>query len=337
MIRDTPISKPKTDGHILSNGTKEENGNHQQLKSASQDSEKPKFGSMKTMWENKTTEPEKPYSSPATAELEEVRSKVGETKARLISQSSSSNISTKEQQPVSNEVNKLQNGEAEDDTTEAPNVGSMLSMWENRKAKQHSAYNATKDEAFDSSTMGRLKGAKALFESMSKNTNGEVTSPTRQNGSVKRSTSSARYVNVKNIFENTSPTHNMEPKPSVQEEPQPESPVQKTPSPTIKSRSTTILNDDNSSKNLEDEKVELVIKSEISPLPSPRTKPRKSRDLSSGDWLEDDDDLSDVASLSSTTTFEDEEDTSEMKNIRSMWERKSSQKNLEASPSARKP
>uniref|UniRef100_H2ZGP7 Uncharacterized protein n=1 Tax=Ciona savignyi TaxID=51511 RepID=H2ZGP7_CIOSA len=48
-------------------------------------------------------------------------------------------------------------------------VGAMLSMWENKKVKPKSAFDASEDDAFDNSTKGRLHGAKALFENMTKN------------------------------------------------------------------------------------------------------------------------------------------------------------------------
>lgn len=105
-----------------------------------------------------------------------------------------------------NEKNE-ENDSKTQENGDIPNVGSMRSMWENRKAQRHSAFDATSDEAFDSSTMGRLKGAKALFENMSRNNNKPSSSSSFR---LKRTNpeESPTIDNVKNIFENNAKAAN---------------------------------------------------------------------------------------------------------------------------------
>ena len=266
------------------------------------------------MWESKPTETYKSPRSPENVESEGIRSKVEEAKAALVSPTKTKPAKESGQ---SLEKDNGQNRSTGNSASEAKNVTSMLSMWENRKNKQHTSFNATEDEAFDSNTMGRLQGAKALFQRMSlkrKDQPRPVTAPSRAlNGR-------RNIVNVKDVFEIKSTSDEKSENISAEEQAVSE-PI---PSPTIKSSTVVSLQTTNEQVS------EIQTTDEISPVPSPEPKPKRTRDLSSGDWLEGDDDLSDAPTLSSATTSGDEDDTSNVKNVRTMWERRASQKESSA-------
>ena len=126
--------------------------------------------------------------------------------------------------------------------SESAGFGSMLSMWENRKAKKHAAFDATRDEAFDSSTMGRLKGAKALFENMTKRSHSEDLFQIDRNAPESPKTPSRMITDVRSVFEQKSKssvvTRSSSMKTKVRS---PLSPADYVPSPTIKSHSSVSL------------------------------------------------------------------------------------------------
>ena len=265
------------------------------------------------MWESKATETYKPRST-VDSDLEGVKNKVQATKAALISPTRASTI---KECNSSFQERQQENGNTENETIEPRNVSSMLSMWENRKEKKHSAFNATKDEAFDSNTMGRLQGAKALFHRMS------ITKKDRPaTAPVQR-----KRTNVKDVFENKSSNGDTSSQvsPAKKQESPDKSSVELASSPTIKSNSTVSLE----TASEEDSNVR------INPKKSSDSnfviKKKRSRELSSGDWLEGESDLSDEACLSSSTTSEDESETTKVKNVSTSRERKSSQKSRKAS------
>ena len=126
--------------------------------------------------------------------------------------------------------------------SESAGFGSMLSMWENRKAKKHAAFDATRDEAFDSSTMGRLKGAKALFENMTKRSHSEDLFQIDRNAPESPKTPSRMITDVRSVFEQKSKssvvTRSSSMKTKVRS---PLSPADYASSPTIKSHSSVSL------------------------------------------------------------------------------------------------
>ena len=163
-------------------------------------------------------------------------------------------------------------------------------MWENRKSKEHAAFDANRDEAFDSSTMGRLKGAKALFENMSKKNEKFSSGSSFRRSKSKGESLEASIGNVKSIFENNTATTNV---------------VTRSQSVKVQSRSSPAFSNSFSSVPREEqiEKPSSFLTSS-SPEKPPQTNRRK---LSSDGWL---DELgSDGEALSSNTTSEDEEET----------------------------
>ena len=186
-------TKPVTNGSTSNNHV---NGDH-----SSQDH----VGNISSRWKSKTTSSDNPARSSPVIELDGVRKKVNETKALWAAPSTTNKIPARQRRHLSLEKDKVDSNGDSDAGSRPVKVGSMLSMWENKKVEKRAAYNATEDEAFTSNTVGRLKGAKALFENMSKQNNSDrplSRIPKGDGSSLPQSSTSIK--DVKNRFETKS-------------------------------------------------------------------------------------------------------------------------------------
>jgi len=156
-----------------------------------------------TMWENKTLSSNKPARLTTSIEIEGGRNKLVEAKAVFATSSTPKSPSAaRQRRRMSFEKELYENGDNSD--SEPRKVGSMLSMWENIKEVKRPVINSTEDEALGSTVTGKLKGAKALFENMSKHNNTETsrTKSQKEARSVSPKTAATPVHNVKSLFEN---------------------------------------------------------------------------------------------------------------------------------------
>ncbi|CAK8673743.1 unnamed protein product [Clavelina lepadiformis] len=255
----------------------------------------PKVGNMKAIWETKSEEKRKPVrSSSPPNDLIEIRGKVGETKAAWGSQTTPDSTPVKERRHTSfEEESRDEDAKSESNDADTPSVGSMRSLWENKKTKKLTGYDAKKDGAFDPQTMGRLHGAKALFRNLGKRNGNDFESPRRSNLELSSKSDTTSVSNVKDVFES------------------------KAHSPVVTPKRTP------------------------SKLPSKPETPVKTPTNGHGvdDAFESEDSLSDVPTISSTSSSDDEEPAPaepQVNNMRAMWERKTSQRRQERPEVTRK-
>jgi len=236
----------------------------------------PDTARMTAIWETKLEETKTPVTSTPRSDISSIRNK-GLGEARLNFETPKSTESQRETE------NKIEDREV--DNGNGSKLGSMLSMWESKKAGAVSAFNAAEDEAFDKSTMGRLQGAKALFENMSKSEgNGDS-----QTSSVLRTsphhTSKAGVNGAKSLFEN----------------------MAKSPATSSPKRSTPI-----------------VVKKSPSVVKAQPVKEASDSDLSDfGSDLSDAETLSSTSSSDDEDEYEVRE--GQVNDVKKMWERRSSE------------
>ena len=169
----------------------------------------PKIGNIKAMWENRSVFKNKPVHSEAAPELEEIRAKLNEAKA-IWAAPSSPKPTLNSEKPLRRRMsfeNEQKTSTAENEDAEPRKVGSILSLWESiEQDKKSNGHKAIKDESFDLKTVGRLKGAKSMFESMSKQNNSApvVRQNNRNADEASSKTSSTLVHGVKSLFEKQS-------------------------------------------------------------------------------------------------------------------------------------
>ena len=172
------------------------------------DSPPANVGNMMAMWETKAVESKKTLRSTPTTEIDGIRGSLNEVKAVFSGpKSPKSSPAVRQRRRLSFEKHETENGLPKSSENEPVKVGSMLSVWENKKEKQTLACKAAADdEAFASSTIGRLKGAKALFENMTKQNSYEVVGvrSQRADGTTSPKSAATPVHSVKSLFENKS-------------------------------------------------------------------------------------------------------------------------------------
>ena len=160
---------------------------------------------MMSMWETKAVTNSKPTRPAPVPEVGELRGKINGAKAVWDSPRDQTSAAVPQRRRMSFEEENVADGSDVDEEQRSRDVGSMLSMWENKldqKTASASSKSAAADAEVGRKSVGKLKGAKDLFENLLKRTNDKEETRVKSGEISPVPISTPSINNMKSLFEN---------------------------------------------------------------------------------------------------------------------------------------